>query len=134
MNWLIFQNPYEFFQFYFYVPEIPFSNKIEAITVELLVQVPKKILVCAMESRYRNIPKIHNVTSIFRNFSQKLSKTYKKSEILHIDSSLFSIFHKASFMRKYVHQIWLPLSFGFLMKGELWKSNVQGSTFHACFY
>ena len=37
-----------------------------------------------------------------------------QSGTLHIASLLFSIFHKASFMRKYVDQIWFPRTRSFV--------------------
>ena len=54
--------------------EIQFSKKkkkTETITVQLLVQSSEKFL-CNMESCYRNIFKIRNVTFIFQNITKNL--------------------------------------------------------------
>ena len=41
MNLLIFQNPYEIFQFFFTFLIIPFLKELEAITVQLLFNYPE---------------------------------------------------------------------------------------------
>ena len=45
--------------------------------MEVLVKSSGKF-VCVMESSYKNISKICDVTFIFQNFQMKSSKTYKK--------------------------------------------------------
>ena len=56
---------------------MPFSNKIEAITVQMLVQALKKILVCDMEST-KTYPKFVTLHSFFKIVKKKLQKRRKK--------------------------------------------------------
>ena len=70
MNLLIFYNPYEFFQFFLFF-KIPFLRKNRGYNRATVSSIPRKILVCDMESWYKNISKIRNVTLIFQNFQKR---------------------------------------------------------------
>ena len=79
MNLMISQNPYEFFQFCFTFLKIPFFEKNWCYNRATVNSITQKILVCDIESCYRNISEIRNVTSIFQN-CQKIFKNSKNSE------------------------------------------------------
>ena len=74
MNLLIFQNRYEFQQFFFYFYENTVFEKNWDYNLATVSSTIQKILVHDMESCYK---KIRNVTSIFPNF-QKFFKNVRK--------------------------------------------------------
>ena len=69
---LVFQNPYEFFQFFCTFIKISFLNKDRAN----VILITWNILVCDLESCYKN--KIRNVTFIFQNFQFFFKNVEKK--------------------------------------------------------
>ena len=72
MNLLIFYNVYEFFQFFYVLEKNSGYNR------GIVSSVPRKILVCDMESLYKKIFKIRNVMLIFQNFQKNLQKRKKQ--------------------------------------------------------
>ena len=73
MNLLIFQNPQEFFQFFFYIYENNDLLTIEVITAQLLVQSPGEFL-CVIwnlvTKTYSKFVRLHSFLKIFNKFSK----------------------------------------------------------------
>ena len=77
MNLLIFQNPYEVFQF-FDVIESTFFEEYWGYSRETVSLINRKIRECCVESCYKNIYKIRNIPFTFQYFEtsfQKLTKS-----------------------------------------------------------
>ena len=85
MNLLIFQNPYEFFHFFFTFMKRPFLKKNRDYNRAIVSPIPQKILSRDMEFWYKHISKIRKVMFIFQNFQRKLQKR-KKTWKNHMDS------------------------------------------------
>ena len=85
MNLLIFQNPYEFFQFFLRFSKYRFGNKIEAITVQLLVQSLGKFLCVIWNLGIKSYPKFVTLRAFFKIFEQNF-KNVKKIEKIQMDS------------------------------------------------
>ena len=73
---MIFQNPDEFFQFFYVYKNTVFEKKIEAVTVKLLVQLPEKFLCVIWKFVTKTQRKF--VTFTFKNV-QKRKKKWKNS-------------------------------------------------------
>ena len=76
MNLLIFQNPYEFFSIFVYVFKNAAFKKKWSYNRATFSSITRKILVRDIESWYKNMPKIRNLTFIFQKLEKKL-KNFK---------------------------------------------------------
>ena len=68
MNLLIFQNPYEFFQVFFYIFQNTVYEKKWGYNRTTVSSIIREILVRDMQSCYKNISKTRSATFIFQNF------------------------------------------------------------------
>ena len=84
MNLLIFQNPYEFFQFFLRLWKYRFRKKNWGYYRATVGSITQKILVSDIESFNRNISKIRNVTFNFQNLKNNSQKRKKIGKI-HMD-------------------------------------------------
>ena len=78
MNLFIFEIPDQFFQFYFKFLKISLSKKNWDYNHATVSWITMKTLVCDMESFYKNISEIRNITLTFLNF-QKRRKNWTNS-------------------------------------------------------
>ena len=81
MNWLIFQNSYELFQFFFCLGKYFLWKKNLVHNREIVSSITQKILMCNVESWYKNMSKIRDATSIYKNFRKIFSISYKVLKI-----------------------------------------------------
>ena len=85
MNLSIFQNPYEFFQFFLRLWKYFFWKTNWGYIHATVCSITQKIVIRNMESCYKKISKIRNVTFIFFNFHTNFQKRKKKIDKIHMD-------------------------------------------------